>query len=91
LRLVSDAPVVVAGRDFQQRVLVRVSLQAGGSRLTKIARASAVGRFTARFGTTLGHACDRGPVVVVATTARGQRAVLKIPAPECPPTLGRSG
>jgi hypothetical protein len=87
LRLVDDAPLTVAGQAFAPRTLVRLALRVGTARETRRVRSSAAGRFIVRFDAELGHACGRGPAVVVATLADGSRVGLKIPAPDCPPAL----
>jgi hypothetical protein len=83
LRLLDRQPVVLRGRIFLPRELVKVTVTAEGQKSVKRIRATATGAFTANF---LSVDLDRcSGMLVVATGLRGSQAKLKVPQPACPP------
>jgi ABC-type nitrate/sulfonate/bicarbonate transport system substrate-binding protein len=74
--------LVIRGSGFYAREGVRVSLRATTSRV-KVVRTTSVGTFTAGFDATSTDRCRA--LVARALGTRGDRALLKVPAPECPP------
>jgi hypothetical protein len=83
LRLVSTSPLVVRGRYFEPGATVRVVATAGKVSRSRTARISPAGAFRLSFGTIRSDRCSAG--LVVTATGRHDRAVLKLPSPECPP------
>ncbi len=88
LELVRGKPLTVRGSGFQRRERVRVTIVASGN-FARTVRTSARGTFTAAFG-GVSFSFDRcgNGWVITARGARGDAATLKLPQPECPPSLG---
>ena len=85
LRIVSSAPVTVAGVRFKPLERVRLRVAVSGTRLVRRARASRRGRFVVAVPYSLDR-CSEG-LVVRAVGAHGSRALLKLPPMLCPPRL----
>lgn len=86
VRFVSFAPATVAGTGFHARERVGVTVSSRSTRLHLTVRATAAGRFTARFGRPARTSpCDQ--VVVVAVGETGDRAAWKTVPQPCPPPL----
>ena len=83
LRLLERQPLVLRGKSFLPRELVRVTVTADGQRSVRRIRASTTGVFTASFISVVLDRC--GGVLAVAAGARGSQARLKLPQPACPP------
>ena len=84
LRLTSLAPLQVNATGFRAGELVGVRVLAPKP-ATKRVSAGSAGAFVARFSDVTVDRCS--DVAIVAVGARGSRASLKRPAPECPPRL----
>ena len=82
LRLLDRQPLVVRGKSFLPRELVRVTVTSDGQRSVKRIRAGAAGGFTAVFVTVVVDRCSG--VLAVAAGSRGSQARLKLPQPACP-------
>jgi hypothetical protein len=83
LRVLRSAHVlVIRGSGFYARESVRVTLRATASHV-KLVRTTSAGTFSAGFDATSADRCSA--LVARAVGARGDRALLKAPAPECPP------
>ena len=82
LRVVSRAPVTVAGSHFVARERVIVRLGTGKAR-TRVARADSRGSFTVRFAVSSDVCTDT--LIVLATGASGDSARFKGNARACPP------
>ena len=80
LVLVSDRPVVVAGRGFHAYEKIRLLVTPGPS--VKTVRAGRLGRFRVRIGFSMPRC---GGVVVQALGNRGSRAMVDRPGPDCTP------
>jgi hypothetical protein len=72
LSMVSESPLVVAGRGFKAGEWVRVVAAAPDGQFRRALSASGRGRFTAQFATS----CR--PVFVTAVGRKGSRATLRI-------------
>lgn len=82
LRLLDRQPVVLRGKSFLPRELVKVTVTTDGQRTVKRVRAGATGVFTATFT----FALDRcSSAVVTAAGLRGSETTLKVPQPACAP------
>jgi hypothetical protein len=88
LKLAKASPLTVQGTGFRASERVRVTVVATRAyvRTTHTTRA---GRFTARFA-DVDAAFDRcgNGLLITARGALGDVARLKLPQPECPPSLG---
>jgi len=84
LRVVATAPVAVLGTHFHRHEPVAVMVSTGTRSVTRRAVASATGSFRATTSLSVDR-CGDGLLVVRATGARGSKAALKYPLPECPP------
>jgi hypothetical protein len=82
LRLLDRQPLVLRGKSFLPRELVRVTVTTDGQRSVKRIRASVTGVFTATFPAVALDRCEG--VLAVAAGLRGSQARLKLPAPACP-------
>ena len=85
LRIVSVAPLTVAGSGFHVRERVRVTTWVDDVKIVRGTRATRAGRFRVTFADTVVDRCSGG--FVVAVGARGARAAAKLPQPMCPPSL----
>jgi hypothetical protein len=83
LRLLDRQPLIVRGKSFLPRELVRVTVTTEGQRSVKRIRAGATGTFTANFVPVELDRCSG--LLVVAAGSRGSQARLKLPQPACPP------
>jgi hypothetical protein len=88
LKLVRVNPLTVHGSGFMRRERVRVTVVANRT-FARSVRTTAAGTFTAAFGdvSLSFDRCGDG-WLIAARGARGDAAVLKLPQPECPPSLG---
>jgi len=84
LSLVSAQPLVVRGAHFAGRERVRLSFRAAAEPFVRVVRTTARGMLVAPAPAGLVYSPCASPLVVVATGARGDRAVLKVPQRECP-------
>lgn len=85
--LVSLAPPAVRGAHFKNRERVRVTFVSGATRAVRTVRSGRGGGFTVALASDV--VLDRcGDLLLVsAVGARGSRASLKRPLPDCPPSL----
>jgi hypothetical protein len=83
LRLLDRQPLVLRGRSFLPRELVKVTVTTDAQRSVKRLRATSTGMFTANFVAVELDRCSG--MLVVATGSRGSQARLKMPQPACPP------
>jgi len=79
LTVATSSPLVVAGTHFTPHELVTVTF---GSKVRRV-RATALGSFRAGFGAVASDRCSG--FQVIATGARGDRAMLLRPRPLCAP------
>jgi hypothetical protein len=84
LRLVDRAPLKLLGKGFQARERVRVTVSVR-RRTAKRVIASPAGTFVVAFADVSVDRCSG--LTAVAVGARGSRASLKLPQPQCPPRL----
>jgi len=85
VRISSAAPLTVVGHSFAPRERLRLVVRFDGMRKVRTLRASAAGRFTARFvEQTIDDRCSLGASV---TRANGRTIAAKLPAPLCPMPL----
>jgi hypothetical protein len=83
LRLLDRQPLVLRGKSFLPRELVKVTVATDAQRSVKRLRATSTGTFTATFVAVELDRCSG--MLVVATGSRGSQARLKMPQPACPP------
>jgi hypothetical protein len=74
--------LAIRGSGFYAHEGVRVTLRATTSHV-KLVRTTSAGTFVAGFGSTSTDRCSA--LLARALGTRGDRASLKLPAPECPP------
>jgi hypothetical protein len=88
LKLVRTAPLTVRGTHFYARERVRVTVDAS-RRFVRTVRTSAAGAFTATFdnASLVFDRCGNN-WIISARGAGGDAAMLKLPQPDCPPSLG---
>ncbi len=88
LKIVRSTPLTIHGTGFHPRERVRVTVVTSRAAV-RITRTTATGTFTARF-TEEALSSDRcaNGLIVTARGAVGDTARLKLPQPECPPSLG---
>ncbi len=85
LRIVSVAPLTVAGSGFHASEPVRVTTWVDDVKIVRRTRATRAGAFRVTFADTVVDRCNGA--FVVAVGARGARAAAKLPQPMCPPSL----
>jgi hypothetical protein len=90
LRLTKTSPVTLRGVAFKprERVTLTVLVDSTNTRRVRKLTTGPAGGFTASFPTLLG--VDRCEISATAVGARGSRATLKTPQPQCRPRQGRS-
>jgi hypothetical protein len=81
LRVVDRQPLVVRGVHFRPHERVRLT---GAAIRPASVTTTAAGSFVVRLTQTSDDRCS-GVMLLVAVGAAGDRAVLKLPQPECPP------
>jgi hypothetical protein len=81
LRLITTSPLVVRGRHFRPGETVRVVADAGKTKRVRATRPSATGSFRVSFGAMHADRCTEG--LLITATGPRERAVLKLPSPEC--------
>jgi hypothetical protein len=87
LKVVDTKPLTIRGTHFHARERVRVAVVAN-RRFVHVVRTSATGTFNTAFSdVSLADRCGNG-LLVTAQGATGDTARLKLPLPECPPSLG---
>lgn len=85
VRISSAAPLTVVGQSFAPRERLRVVVRFDVTRKVRIVRASATGRFTARFAEQAIE--DRCSIGASVTRANGRTIAAKLPAALCPMPL----
>ena len=88
LKLVRANPLTLRGSGFARHERVRVTVSADRT-FFRTVRTTGAGTFTAAFD-DVSFSFDRcgDGWIISARGARGDRAVLKLPQPDCPPSLG---
>lgn len=85
VRVSTAAPLTVVGQSFAPRERLRLVVRFDGIRKSRTFRATATGRFTARFaGEAVEDRCSIGASV---TRANGRTIAAKLPAALCPMPL----
>ena len=88
LRFVDLSPTVARGAHFAPGTKVRVTLVAGETKLSRVVRASSGGAFVVGFGSVPREDRCSGKVMLLASSATGQRASYRLPTMNCT-TLAR--
>jgi len=85
VRISSATPLTVVGQSFAPRERLRLVVRFDGIRKVRLLRASATGRFTARFAEQTVE--DRCSIRASVARANGRTIAAKLPVPLCPMPL----